>query len=72
MEGPWQQPCRAPDTDRKITLGQRGAAAADAFRFYTKTKTVTSRWPSGIKGTGEGKAMVLVFKSGPHHIDSRE
>jgi len=27
-------------------LNQHGA---DAFRFYTKTKTVTSRWPSGIK-----------------------
>ena len=21
----------------------------DAFRFYTKTKTITSRWPTGIK-----------------------
>ncbi|MEM6617227.1 MAG: CoA-acylating methylmalonate-semialdehyde dehydrogenase [Pseudomonadota bacterium] len=27
-------------------LNQHGA---DAFRFYTRTKTVTSRWPSGIK-----------------------
>jgi malonate-semialdehyde dehydrogenase (acetylating)/methylmalonate-semialdehyde dehydrogenase len=27
-------------------LNQHGT---DAFRFYTKTKTVTSRWPSGIK-----------------------
>lgn len=27
-------------------LNQHGL---DAFRFYTKTKTVTSRWPSGIK-----------------------
>ncbi|WP_285727719.1 CoA-acylating methylmalonate-semialdehyde dehydrogenase [Psychromicrobium xiongbiense] len=27
-------------------LNQHGA---DAFRFYTKTKTVTSRWPSGIR-----------------------
>jgi len=27
-------------------LNQHGP---DAFRFYTKTKTVTSRWPSGIK-----------------------
>jgi hypothetical protein len=26
----------------------------------------------GPVGTGEGKAMVLVFGSGPHHIDSRE
>ncbi|MCE0764910.1 CoA-acylating methylmalonate-semialdehyde dehydrogenase [Pseudonocardia kujensis] len=27
-------------------LNQHGP---DAFRFYTKTKTVTSRWPSGVK-----------------------
>ncbi|WP_274423278.1 CoA-acylating methylmalonate-semialdehyde dehydrogenase [Chelativorans sp. YIM 93263] len=31
-------------------LNQHGA---DAFRFYTKTKTVTSRWPSGIKDGAE-------------------
>ena len=27
-------------------LNQHGP---DAFRFYTNTKTVTSRWPSGVK-----------------------
>ncbi|MET1033765.1 MAG: CoA-acylating methylmalonate-semialdehyde dehydrogenase [Arthrobacter sp.] len=27
-------------------LNQHGA---DAFRFYTKTKTVTTRWPSGVR-----------------------
>ena len=32
-------------------LNQHGP---DAFRFYTRTKTVTSRWPSGIK---EGAAF---------------
>ena len=31
-------------------LNQHGA---DAFRFYTKTKTVTSRWPSGVKDGAE-------------------
>ncbi|MDR7034021.1 CoA-acylating methylmalonate-semialdehyde dehydrogenase [Mesorhizobium sp. BE184] len=31
-------------------LNQHGS---DAFRFYTKTKTVTSRWPSGIKDGAE-------------------
>ena len=31
-------------------LNQHGA---DAFRFYTKTKTITSRWPSGIKDGAE-------------------
>jgi hypothetical protein len=30
-----------------IPAGHRDVA--EAFRFYTKTKTVTSRWPTGIK-----------------------
>jgi len=34
-------------------LNQHGP---DAFRFYTKTKTVTSRWPSGVK---EGASFVI-------------
>ncbi|MEM6462985.1 MAG: CoA-acylating methylmalonate-semialdehyde dehydrogenase [Pseudomonadota bacterium] len=34
-------------------LNQHGP---DAFRFYTKTKTVTSRWPSGIR---EGADFVI-------------
>ncbi|MCT8997837.1 CoA-acylating methylmalonate-semialdehyde dehydrogenase [Chelativorans intermedius] len=34
-------------------LNQHGP---DAFRFYTKTKTVTSRWPSGVK---EGAEFVI-------------
>ena len=34
-------------------LNQHGA---DAFRFYTKTKTVTSRWPSGMP-TGASYVM---------------
>src|SRR3546814_17795732 len=25
----------------------------DGFRFYTRTKTVTSRWPSGVKEDAE-------------------
>jgi len=34
-------------------LNQHGP---DAFRFYTKTKTITSRWPSGVK---EGAEFVI-------------
>ena len=34
-------------------LNQRGP---DSVRFYTKTKTVTSRWPSGVK---EGAEFVI-------------
>jgi malonate-semialdehyde dehydrogenase (acetylating)/methylmalonate-semialdehyde dehydrogenase len=34
-------------------LNQHGP---DSFRFYTKTKTVTSRWPSGVR---EGSSFVI-------------
>jgi malonate-semialdehyde dehydrogenase (acetylating)/methylmalonate-semialdehyde dehydrogenase len=34
-------------------LNQHGP---DSIRFYTKTKTVTSRWPSGIK---DGASFVI-------------
>jgi malonate-semialdehyde dehydrogenase (acetylating)/methylmalonate-semialdehyde dehydrogenase len=34
-------------------LNQHGP---DAFRFYTKTKTVTTRWPSGIR---QGASFVM-------------
>ena len=34
-------------------LNQHGA---DAFRFYTRTKTVTTRWPSGIR---QGASFVM-------------
>ena len=37
-------------------LNQHGP---DAFRFYTKTKTVTARWPSGIKEGGEFSIPVM-------------
>ena len=30
-------------------FGDLGQYGADGFRFYSKTKTVTSRWPSGIR-----------------------
>ena len=35
------------------SFGDLNQHGADAFRFYTKTKTVTSRWPSGIKDGAE-------------------
>mgnify|MGYP003450584473 FL=1 len=33
-------------------FGDLGQYGADGFRFYSKTKTVTSRWPSGIREGG--------------------
>ncbi|MGA8850405.1 MAG: CoA-acylating methylmalonate-semialdehyde dehydrogenase [Aeromicrobium sp.] len=34
---------------KKSGFGDLNQHGPDAFRFYTKTKTVTSRWPSGTK-----------------------
>ncbi|ATI42248.1 methylmalonate-semialdehyde dehydrogenase (CoA acylating) [Pacificitalea manganoxidans] len=38
---------------KKSSFGDLNQHGPDAFRFYTRTKTVTSRWPSGIKEGGE-------------------
>ncbi len=34
---------------KRSSFGDLNQHGPDAFRFYSKTKTVTSRWPSGIK-----------------------
>lgn len=41
---------------KKSGFGDLNQHGADGIRFYTKTKTVTSRWPSGIK---EGASFVM-------------
>jgi malonate-semialdehyde dehydrogenase (acetylating)/methylmalonate-semialdehyde dehydrogenase len=41
-------------------FGVLHAHGPDAVRFYTQMKTVTSRWPQGIRdGSGEGSAFVM-------------
>ncbi|MCC5972076.1 MAG: CoA-acylating methylmalonate-semialdehyde dehydrogenase [Pararhodobacter sp.] len=39
---------------KKSGFGDLNQHGPDAFRFYTRTKTVTARWPSGMK---EGAAL---------------
>jgi malonate-semialdehyde dehydrogenase (acetylating)/methylmalonate-semialdehyde dehydrogenase len=39
---------------KKSSFGDLNQHGPDAFRFYTRTKTVTARWPSGIR---EGAAF---------------
>jgi len=41
---------------KKSGFGDLNQHGPDSFRFYTKTKTVTSRWPSGIK---DGASFVI-------------
>jgi malonate-semialdehyde dehydrogenase (acetylating) / methylmalonate-semialdehyde dehydrogenase len=38
---------------KRSGFGDLNQHGPDAFRFYTKTKTVTSRWPSGMKDGAE-------------------
>ena len=38
---------------KKSGFGDLNQHGPDAFKFYTRTKTVTARWPSGIKEGGE-------------------
>ena len=38
---------------KRSSFGDLNQFGPDAFRFYTKTKTVTSRWPSGVKEGAE-------------------
>jgi malonate-semialdehyde dehydrogenase (acetylating)/methylmalonate-semialdehyde dehydrogenase len=41
---------------KKSGFGDLNQHGPDSIRFYTKTKTVTSRWPSGTK---EGAEFVI-------------
>jgi malonate-semialdehyde dehydrogenase (acetylating) / methylmalonate-semialdehyde dehydrogenase len=41
---------------KRSMFGDLNQHGPDAFRFYTKTKTVTARWPSGIK---DGASFVI-------------
>ncbi|MHC9236852.1 CoA-acylating methylmalonate-semialdehyde dehydrogenase [Pseudooceanicola sp. 502str34] len=38
---------------KKSAFGDLNQHGPDSIKFYTRTKTVTSRWPSGIKEGGE-------------------
>ena len=38
---------------KKSGIGDLNQHGPDAFRFYTRTKTVTARWPSGVKDGAE-------------------
>ena len=38
---------------KRSGFGDLNQHGADAFKFYTRTKTVTSRWPSGIREGAE-------------------
>jgi malonate-semialdehyde dehydrogenase (acetylating)/methylmalonate-semialdehyde dehydrogenase len=40
---------QTPGGWKRSGCGDLNQHGPDTVRFYTKTKTVTSRWPSGIK-----------------------
>jgi malonate-semialdehyde dehydrogenase (acetylating) / methylmalonate-semialdehyde dehydrogenase len=41
---------------KRSSFGDLNQHGVDSVRFYTKTKTVTSRWPSGVK---EGASFIM-------------
>jgi malonate-semialdehyde dehydrogenase (acetylating)/methylmalonate-semialdehyde dehydrogenase len=41
---------------KRSAFGDLNQHGPDSIRFYTKTKTVTSRWPSGVK---EGASFIM-------------
>ncbi len=41
---------------KRSGFGDLNQHGPDSFRFYTKTKTITSRWPTGVK---EGASFVM-------------
>ncbi|MEO1686397.1 MAG: CoA-acylating methylmalonate-semialdehyde dehydrogenase [Pseudomonadota bacterium] len=44
---------------KKSVFGDLNQHGPDAFKFYTRTKTVTSRWPSGVKEGAEFSIPVM-------------
>jgi malonate-semialdehyde dehydrogenase (acetylating)/methylmalonate-semialdehyde dehydrogenase len=44
---------------KKSVFGDLNQHGPDAFKFYTRTKTVTARWPSGIKEGEEFSIPVM-------------
>jgi malonate-semialdehyde dehydrogenase (acetylating)/methylmalonate-semialdehyde dehydrogenase len=44
---------------KKSMFGDLNQHGTDAFKFFTRTKTITSRWPSGIKEGGEFSIPVM-------------
>jgi malonate-semialdehyde dehydrogenase (acetylating)/methylmalonate-semialdehyde dehydrogenase len=44
---------------KKSMFGDLNQHGPDAFKFFTRTKTITSRWPSGIKEGGEFSIPVM-------------
>jgi malonate-semialdehyde dehydrogenase (acetylating)/methylmalonate-semialdehyde dehydrogenase len=44
---------------KKSVFGDLNQHGPDAFRFYTRTKTVTARWPSGVKEGSEFSIPVM-------------
>ncbi|MEM7497945.1 MAG: CoA-acylating methylmalonate-semialdehyde dehydrogenase, partial [Pseudomonadota bacterium] len=44
---------------KKSIFGDLNQHGPDAFKFYTRTKTVTARWPSGVKEGAEFSIPVM-------------
>ena len=41
------------DLWKASSFGDLNQHGTDSIKFWTRTKTITARWPSGIKGDAE-------------------
>src|SRR5579872_7015286 len=55
---------------KKSGFGDLNQHGPDSVRFYTKTKTVTSRWPSGVKEGAEFSIPTMKLRCSPAVIAS--
>ncbi|MFD4292087.1 CoA-acylating methylmalonate-semialdehyde dehydrogenase [Rhodococcus sp. NPDC058505] len=53
---------------KRSGFGDLNQHGPDSFRFYTKTKTVTQRWPSGTKEHPELKSRSVDSAPGDHFV----
>ena len=57
---------------KRSGFGDLNQHGPDAIRFYTKTKTVTSRWPSGIKDGARVRHPDDVLRAWPESRRTRD
>jgi malonate-semialdehyde dehydrogenase (acetylating)/methylmalonate-semialdehyde dehydrogenase len=55
---------------KRSGFGDLNQHGPDSIRFYTKTKTVTSRWPSGIKDGAEFSIPTMCRRPPPWQLQS--
>ncbi|QBJ97189.1 CoA-acylating methylmalonate-semialdehyde dehydrogenase [Rhodococcus sp. ABRD24] len=53
---------------KRSGFGDLNQHGPDSIRFYTKTKTVTQRWPSGVKEASSGRSASSAPEASNHFV----